>query len=309
MRAFLFVLVLLICGSAAAQAPVFRLNYLPGVRYVLTEYDTTETRMTLGLPAEMGGAQEMQQRQAGMSVSDVHVEAESDSILLVTTTLRRIRSRREHNGQVQFVDTDSAAVTGPAEDVFAALIGHAVRARVGRDGRVREVLGLDSLVQRFADAAGLPAELRDLAETSIRGMVDGFAAGPNAVYPDAEVQPGSTWTATLGGLQPTPIQTRLTYTLDGIHEGDAHVRFEGTVSTPADAPPMGAGPFAMNMQLAGTMQGTWASDLVDGTYTLTTRSTSSGTGAQVEAMPGMPTLTMRMVSAGTRRAELRRAAP
>jgi hypothetical protein len=309
MRAFLCTLALLVCGSAAAQAPVFRLNYLPGVRYVLTQHDTTETSTTIGLPVEMGGSREMAQRQVTRTEYDVRAEVESDSLYLVTMTLRRVRAWMEQDGVPRILDTDSAASLedNPLAFMNVVLVGFPMRLRVGLDGKAREMLDLDSLAQRMTRA--MPPELREMMEGVVPESREGYSNGVYDLYPNRAVQPGDTWRTTNQGLTPFPIETRLTYTLDRLTGDQAYVRYEGAMASPADAAPMGQGPMAMHLNVTGTLSGTWVANLSDGTYTMTTRSQTEGTGAQAESVPGMPTMTMRVRTRTAGRAELRRAAP
>ncbi|HYE57592.1 MAG TPA: DUF6263 family protein [Rhodothermales bacterium] len=310
LSAFLFVLGL---QAAHAQGTLFRQNYLPRVRYVLTQRDTSESRTILGMPVEMGGPKETVIRQVSLTESDLTAEVESDSIYVVTITLRRVRAWVEQNGEARTLDTDSSEMdtTDPFVLMNRALVGYPVRIRVGLDGRTREMLEIEALRERIL--ASMPSELREMLGETIGEtapqLAQGYIDRTYTSYPGAQLAPGQTWTSTFKGAAPFPVETRVTYTLDQLEDGNAYVQYEGTMASPADAVPMGEGPFAMHLRVNGTLSGTWVEDLEDGTYTTITRSQTEGTGEPATVMPGMPTLTMRATTRTSGRTELRRAAP
>ena len=170
-------------------------------------------------------------------------EVKSDAVLLGVTYSR---VAYEHNVNGQRLSYDSANHQGavPWDAIpYAGMIDNGFSFWLGRDNRIRELVGYQSFLERCV--AEVPLERRQtlLSEISNRFGDDGVAnfiddsigllPYDSTVDADAatRVLPGDVWTRERRLMQPVPIYLTSTYRLTGINRKTAEIEILGRVAS------------------------------------------------------------------------------
>ena len=169
-------------------------------------------------------------------------EVKPDAVLL-GVRYSRVAYEHDVNGQHLSYDSESHQGAVPWDAVpYAGMIGNGFSFWLGRDNRIRELVGYQAFLERCV--AEIPLERRQtmMSEISNRFGDDGVANFiddsigllPFDATVDAEaatrVLPGDTWTRERRLMQPVPIYLTSTYRLTEINDSRAEIEINGRVA-------------------------------------------------------------------------------
>lgn len=170
-------------------------------------------------------------------------DVQPDAILLGIVYSRVVY---EHDISGRRLRFDSAAQQGavPWDAIpYAGMVGNGFAFWLGRDNRIRELVGYREFLERCVERVPLDRRQSLLAELSGRFGDDGVANFvddsigllPYDASVDQEartlVMPGDVWTRERRLMQPIPVHMTSTYTLTGINERTAEIEIAGRIAS------------------------------------------------------------------------------
>jgi hypothetical protein len=166
-------------------------------------------------------------------------------------------STRSPAGELQF-DSKNPERRTPALRGLQALIGQSLLIRVDRQGRIREVRGLEEMMEkaRSSEAAGSSPVLAQALERFLRPeAIVASLAGFFQFYPPRKVLPGDSWLTERAGAPGLALGRRDTWKLLEVRRGRARLSLSGVI---------GSGPSPTGEGLGGTEEGSVEAELVSG---------------------------------------------
>jgi hypothetical protein len=169
-------------------------------------------------------------------------DVQDDSILLGIVYSRVVYEHDISGRRLRF-DSAAGQESVPWDAIpYAGMVGNGFSFRLGRDNRIRELVGYREFLERCV--ARVPMERRQslLAELSGRFGDDGVANFvddsigllPYDASVDREsatlVMPGDVWTRERRLMQPVPVHLTSTYTLSSINERTAEIEIAGRIA-------------------------------------------------------------------------------
>ena len=254
-RLALLPLLLVLLAPARAQEPV-------DLRLRLDVGDSFTQRTTVQQDIEqtvMGTAQTIKQNIGITTRFDV--EAATEDVYGIRATYTGVRF--EMNGPMGAVryDSDSPpAEPNPMSAGYAALAGQSFTFTADPAGHVLAVEGIEAMLSVMVDAVVATDEAqREAMKKSLEAQfgseaVRGQLESTFALYPDAPVAVGDTWTREVALRAGMPMDLTNTYRLERVEGGEAVIAVTGTITT-GDGPPMDMGGAKIAFDLDGTQSG------------------------------------------------------
>lgn len=173
-------------------------------------------------------------------------------------------------GKVAYSSADTATEPPPLAAGFAAMVGEEITVRIGQDGRVLDVAGVEEARERINRKMGRGAGQLGQLSVGIGGGVsqEYFKTAVEqgtAFLPGKPVKVGESWNRTTSMHQGFPLTVETTYRLVSIDDGVATIEMEGTLKKNADTSKSGSGGFVYD--LAGTQEGELKIDRATGWVT------------------------------------------
>jgi hypothetical protein len=153
---------------------------------------------------------------------------------------------------------------------FAAVVGSGFSIKIGSDGEILEIVGLDEMIDQILSGLDLPdPEMRQAFELAIREQYGDQAmkdqlGGLLLDFPEGSLRVGDTWTSTQESTATLPVVVENTYTLLSFDENTALIEVRSEISTGAGEGGMDMGLFAFDFTLSGTQEGMIQIDLKTG---------------------------------------------
>ena len=234
------------------------------LRFRLKEGDTRNVRMI----TEQTISQEIQGQQIDMEQSFAFVftfavlEAGAEDTMWVEFTYNSVRFTQD--GPMGMIEYDSE---DPPDDIplparaFAALVGQSMRLRMTDQGRVKEVSGIDEMIDHMIESMGLPAgEMSERMESNLREQfgeeaVKEMTESAMAVYPDGPVSVGDSWHRKVVLTKGFPLIVETTYTLTGRRDGIASIEIASELESNSEAASIEMGPVSLTYELRGEQSG------------------------------------------------------
>jgi hypothetical protein len=206
---------------------------LPGETVTVRQSTVTAYRFTVGETASGGGAL---------------LEVLFEDLSLST---------RSPAGELLF-DSKNPERSTPALRGLQAVIGQSLLIQVDRQGRIREVRGLEAVIEkaRSSEAAGSsPVFAQVLKRYLSPEAIDANLAGFFEFYPPRKVLPGDSWLTERARAPGLALGRRDTWKLLEVRRGRAYLTLSGIIGSAAS--PTGEG-------LSGTEEGSVEAELVTG---------------------------------------------
>jgi len=160
-------------------------------------------------------------------------------------------------GELKF-DSKNPERSTPALRGLQALIGQGLLIQVDRQGRIREIRGLEAVIEkaRSSEAAGFsPAFTQALERYLSPKAIEANLAGFFEFYPPRKVLPGDSWLTERAGGPGLALGRRDTWKLLEVRRGRALLSFSGV---------FGSAPTPVEEGLTGTEEGTVEAELASG---------------------------------------------
>jgi hypothetical protein len=211
---------------------------------------------------EMQGQKMSMTQQMGVGYTFAVESIEADGSAWLKTTYDWVMMKQDTPmGKREY---DSA---NPPEEIplmakgSAALVGNSVSMLLDPKGTVREVKGLDALLQTMLKGIDIPPgpafegiekQLKDqFGDDALKEMMRNMMAH----YPDEPVRVGDSWDQKVVIAKGFPVIIETTYTLRDRKDGVTTVDNESTLRPNPDASPTEMGPTRMRYDLSGTQKG------------------------------------------------------
>ena len=173
-------------------------------------------------------------------------------------------------GSVSYDSADPPGQVPEGAESFAAIVGTGFSMRVGPDGEIQEIQGLDDLYDEMLAALDLPdPEMRQAIELTFREQFGEQAMKDQLGslffdFPEGSLQVGDRWTSTEETTVMLPIVVENTFTLLGLDENTALIEVRSVISTGSQEGGLDLGLFAFDFTLTGSQEGLIRVDLRTG---------------------------------------------
>jgi len=153
---------------------------------------------------------------------------------------------------------------------FAAVVGTGFSMKIGSDGEILKIEGLDEMLDQILSALDLPdAEMRQAFELTMRQQYSEQAMKDQLGnllfdFPEGSLQVGDSWSSTQESNVMLPIIAETTYTMLDFDENTALIEVRSEIRTGEGEGGMDFGLFAFDFTIAGTQEGTIQVDLNTG---------------------------------------------
>lgn len=269
-----------VCGCGKHD---LSLKFVAGETYTLTQ----EGDRTIRLENKEGAAEDSHSAAYTLHVVDVADGAEAKILVTIedmATTL---------------VTPESWGASGYLPSQIAALTkGQSFTLRMSRDGTVIDVEGAEAIVDHVIGALASEGEDPEKAKPIVEQQLSRAALielfnNLFAYVPSENVAVGGTWTDTQLHTSGMPFRTQVTYTLESVENGIAHITYRGVVEPHNTRATIALGiPF----DFSGTEQGSLRVDVAtgraissEGEYTI--ESVAQGVKSQVNGHEKLTTST------------------
>jgi len=173
-------------------------------------------------------------------------------------------------GADKYDSADPSGVIPAGAQGIAAIIGGGYSMRIGPDGEILEVEGLDEMLDRILAGMDLPdPEMRQAFELTFREQFGEQAMKDQLgnllfEFPEGSLQVGDTWATTQETTALVPIVVENTFTLLGFDESTALIEVRSEISAGTGEGGMKLGLFAFDFTISGSQEGLIQVDLETG---------------------------------------------
>ena len=173
-------------------------------------------------------------------------------------------------GTESYDSADSSGQIPEGAEGFAAVVGTGFSMKIGSDGEILEIEGLDEMLDQILSGLNLPdAEMRQAFELTMRQQYSEQAMKEQLGnllfdFPEGSLQVGDSWSSTQESHVMLPIIAETTYTLLDFDENMALIEVRSEIRTGEGEGGMDFGLFAFDFTISGTQTGTIQVDLNTG---------------------------------------------
>ena len=173
-------------------------------------------------------------------------------------------------GTESYDSADSSGQIPEGAEGFAAVVGTGFSMKIGSDGEILEIEGLDEMLDQILSGLNLPdAEMRQAFELTLRQQYSEQAMKDQLGnllfdFPEGSLQVGDSWSSTQESNVMLPIIAETTYTLLDFDENMALIEVRSEIRTGEGEGGMDFGLFAFDFTISGTQTGTIQVDLNTG---------------------------------------------
>lgn len=173
-------------------------------------------------------------------------------------------------GTDTYDSADPPAQIPEGAEGFAAVVGSGFSMRIGSDGEILEIVGLDEMIDQMLSELDLPdPEIRQAFELTIREQYGDEAmkdqlGGLLFDFPEGSLRVGDTWTSTQETTAMFPVVVENTYTLLDFDESTALIEVRSEISSGTGEGGMDMGLFAFDFTISGSQEGMIQVDLKTG---------------------------------------------
>ena len=254
-------------GACSTRGP-YKLSLRLPKGKVLSYRTTLEQTVTQVLPGETVTIRQSTTTAYRFSVRET---ASGGGALLEVLFEDLSLATRSPAGELRF-DSKNPERSTPALRGLQSVIGQSLLIQVDRQGRIREVRGLEAVIEkaRSSEAAGSsPAFAQALERYLSPEAIEANLAGFFEFYPPRKVLPGDSWFTERAGAPGLALGRRDTWKLLEVRRGRAGLSLSGVI---------GSGPSPTGEGLSGTEEGSVEAELATGVLiTASTRQQLRGT--------------------------------
>lgn len=173
-------------------------------------------------------------------------------------------------GSDSYDSADSPSQIPEGAEGFAAVVGTGFSMKIGSDGEILKIEGLDEMLDQILSGLNLPdAETRQAFELTMRQQYSEQAMKDQLGnllfdFPEGSLQVGDSWSSTQESNVMLPIIAETTYTLLDFDENTALIEVRSEIRTGEGEGGMDFGLFAFDFTISGTQEGTIQVDLNTG---------------------------------------------
>ena len=253
-------------GSGASLDPVvLQLDLEDGAVYRIRTLTTQDISQSFeGQTFEIG-------QKMGFDYTYTVTSREPDESAWVDVTYTRAIFESETPfGSDSFDSADSPSQIPEGAEGFAAVVGTGFSMKIGSDGEILKIEGLDEMLDQILSELNLPdAEMRQAVELTMRQQYSEQALKDQLGnllfdFPEGSLQVGDSWNSTQESNVMLPIIAETTYTLLDFDENTALIEVRSEIRTGEGEGGMDFGLFAFDFTISGTQEGTIQVDLNTG---------------------------------------------
>jgi hypothetical protein len=175
------------------------------------------------------------------------------------------------SGQEQSFSSDTASLSSvdPISKILSGLVMNKFNAKITDKGIVKEVSGLEEMVEKATDGAPGGPGMSELIGGSFGD--DGFAKSlelTTDIFPEkSKVKPGDSWSKTKYTQTGLPIISKVTYTLESVEDGKAEISVKANLETDPENTTTSIQGMEATVYYEGTREGTLTMDVATGWIT------------------------------------------
>lgn len=170
------------------------------------------------------------------------------------------------NGKVKYDSSDPSQEVLPAALGFAALEGQSFSIKVSPEGKVKNVTGIDSIMQNIMKKINLPeGQVKEQIKKALKKQIGKETLKDQLeqmmdVYPEGPVSIGDSWSKRMvlkqGMSQGMSMIVNNTWTLKERSNGIAYIDVVSDISSPPSAEPIQSGPVKVSyVDISGRQEG------------------------------------------------------
>jgi len=245
------------CTSPPDEKLTFKLHLQEGHSYnfeMISEHKISQQ--------VMGRTREVTQLYAftfTLTVEDI----EEDGTAAVAVQYQAVRtSRKEPDSNTEYDSTQPPEEVAERDKPFAALVGQGFRMKMGPDGRIQDIQGVDELLDTLLESlTDSPAAIRAMTQISLEEQFGEAAlretmARLTEMYPDRPVGIGDSWAKSITINKGFPMFRSNTYHLISRQGGTATVEVNSEVAPNQQTTPVRLGGTTLRLSLSGRQTGT-----------------------------------------------------
>ncbi|MCY6960541.1 DUF6263 family protein [Clostridium brassicae] len=168
----------------------------------------------------------------------------------------------ENNGQtLEYNSGNPNSNKGQLSKIYSVLPGKNFTVKIGGDGKVKEVIGIDELIGKVLKELEIKDEKQkqelqkiivdNFGEEAVKKQVENITS----VYPDEAVKTGDVWENKSEVLGQYPLEAENKYTLKENKDGIAEITVESKISTKKGKEPLILEPIKLSYEIQGTQNG------------------------------------------------------
>ena len=173
-------------------------------------------------------------------------------------------------GTESYDSADSSGQIPEGAEGFAAVVGTGFSMKIGSDGEILEIEGLDEMLDQILSGLNLPdAEMRQAFELTMRQQYSEQAMKEQLGnllfdFPEGSLQVGDSWSFTQESNAILPVVAENTYTLLDFDENTALIEVRSEIRTGTGEGGIDFGLIDFDFTITGTQEGTIQVDLNTG---------------------------------------------
>lgn len=198
----------------------------------------------------------------GCSCFVTDVDENKNSTIQVSFDSLNMKSVTNNGQTLEYNSGDPTADMNDLNKVYSTLIGKKITVKVSQDGKVKEVMGIDKIIDEVLKELNIKNNKQEeeiqkmiveqFGDEALKKQVENITS----VYPDEPVKVGDTWEKKTDISSEYPLQAESKYTLKESKDGMSEIMVESKVKTKDDAEPLILGNIKISYDIEGTQNGT-----------------------------------------------------
>lgn len=198
----------------------------------------------------------------GYSCFVTDVDENKNSTIQVSFDSLNIKSVANNGQTLEYNSGDPTSDMNDFSKVYSTLVGKKITVKVSQDGKVKEVMGVDKIIDEVLKELNIKNNkeeeeiqkmiVEQFGDEALRKQVENITS----VYPDEPVKVGDSWEKKTDVSSEYPLQAESKYTLKESKDGMSEIMVESKVKTKDDAEPLILGNIKISYDIEGTQKGT-----------------------------------------------------
>lgn len=254
------IIVLVFSGGLACQKRPSKIQYKlqleKGKTYILRVVINQKISQTV-----QGQQKDTNQKIKMTYIYDV-IDVDSAGNILIKVTFQAIRfSEAGPRGEIEYDSSNPPTSLSPEFRGLAALVGKSFTLKLAPDGQIKEIKGVDKMIDSMIEQLGVPEDRRDLTEKSLKEQFGNEALKEmitkvTVKYPNKPVEKGSEWASEVTVSKGFPMILENTWKLKERQNGISVIEVSSKIESNTEAEPIEIDSMKIIYKLSGQQKGT-----------------------------------------------------
>lgn len=198
----------------------------------------------------------------GYSCFVTDVDENKNSTIQVSFDSLNVKSVANNGQTLEYNSGDPTTHIDDLSKVYSALVGEKFTVKVSEDGKIKEVIGIDKIIEKVLKELNIKDNkqkeeiqkmiVEQFGDEALKKQVENITS----VYPDEPVKMGDTWEKKTDISAEYPLQAESKYTLKESKDGMSEIMVDSKVKTKEDAKPLILENIKISYEIEGTQKGT-----------------------------------------------------